>query len=113
MRSRKGSQGKHDSLVGLVEEELKTRGYTEIYKNVKYSNGLDGEIDIYAVNKKYILNFEVKCNHNNKAYNKAKDQLTKAETYFHPKNSRVFNFYVYGDCKSNNNIYYNWLKSYK
>lgn len=109
----KGSMGKHNSLVDLVEEELKFRGYTEIYKNTTYSNGLDGEIDIYAVKNNYILNFEIKCNHTNKAYKKAKDQLSRATRYYHPRNSRVFNFYVHGDCKQGNNIYFNWIKSYK
>ena len=109
-KKNKGSNGKHDNLVDLVEEELLSRGYTDIHKHKVYSRGLCGEIDIYTRKDNYILNFEIKCNDNRKMYKKAKDQLARATRYYHPKNSRVFNFYVYGNCKQPGKLTYNWIK---
>jgi Holliday junction resolvase-like predicted endonuclease len=89
---------KHSDLVNVVEKELRQRGYDIIHKNIEYNKTKKGEIDIYAVKNNYILLFEIKCNKHIKSYNKAVDQLYRAERYYFNKKQRVFKFFVY-DCK--------------
>jgi Holliday junction resolvase-like predicted endonuclease len=86
---------KHDTLVDVIAEELKQRGYEHIHKHVEYkTRRKKGEIDLYTEHKHYVLLFEVKTNYTKKNYCKAKAQLTRAEKYYFNKSQRVFKFYV-------------------
>jgi hypothetical protein len=85
----------HDKLVDLIEQELLSRNYNEIYKFVEYKNKKSGEIDIYARKNKYVFLFEIKSNYSKKSYFKAIEQLKRAEKYYFNKYDRVFKFFVY------------------
>lgn len=93
MRLPKGSEGKHDSLIDVVESELRSRGYTDIFRNTNYSYKDCGEIDLYAVKNNYVLLFEMKSNDTYKARKKAISQLSRATNNCF-NNYRVFKFYV-------------------
>ena len=96
---------KHDTLVELVVEELKVRGYTDIHKFEDYkSKGYSGEIDLYTITDNYILLFEIKCTPRGRHERKAREQLDRATEYFLPKDKRVFKFYVYGCGKDDYHI---------
>lgn len=89
----------HDSLVDLINDEMLSRGYTNIHRNVNYKQKRSGEIDLYVQHNKYIYLFEMKSNYSIKSYNKAIDQLHRAEKYYFRNNGkkryRVFKFFVY------------------
>lgn len=95
----------HDKLVNIIETELKNRGFNEIHKFIHYKNKKSGEIDIYARKNDYIFLFEIKSNYSIKGYNKAKDQLKRAEKFYFNKKDRVFKFYV---CNYNE-PYIRWI----
>ena len=99
----------HDGIVGVVEKELKRRGFNFIRKFEEYSSrGCCGEIDIYAMKDDYILNFEIKCSDCKKSYAKALRQLTRSSSNYFSRKYRVFNFYV---CKTDeDDIVYKWIK---
>ena len=99
-------KNKHDKLIDIISKDLKHRGYTDIYKNTEYSNLKCGEIDLYATKGKYVLVFEMKTNYNLKNYEKAKQQLNRAEKYYFSKHQKVFKFYV----SNINNPYVEWIK---
>jgi Holliday junction resolvase-like predicted endonuclease len=85
----------HDKLVDIVKRELINRGYEKIYDHIEYTRKNSGEIDLYARKNNYILLFEIKCNKNKKSYEKAINQLYRAEKYYFKKKHRVFKFLVY------------------
>jgi Holliday junction resolvase-like predicted endonuclease len=90
----KASEGKHDRLVGLVEDILHAKKYDVVGTLTKFKvNGRDGEMDLFAIKDNYALVFEVKCSNNYKTRKKAKEQLSKDEQLF--KAYRVFKFMVY------------------
>jgi Holliday junction resolvase-like predicted endonuclease len=84
---------RHDSLIDLVEKELRSRGFEDVVRNEFYNLGECGEIDLYAVRGKYVLLFEVKARDSYKSRKKAIEQLTRAERNCFPFH-RVFKFYV-------------------
>ena len=87
---------KHDQLIDIIAEELKRRGYENIYKNIEYKRNktIIGEIDLYATHKHYVLLFEMKTTYGHKSYYKAKNQLNRAEKKYFKSYQRVFKFYV-------------------
>jgi Holliday junction resolvase-like predicted endonuclease len=89
------SISKHDQLVDIIADEMRSRGYTEIFKHTEYIRRKSGEIDLYVVKGKYVFCFEMKTNDCERGYNKAVDQLRRAEKYYFRKYQRVFKFYVY------------------
>lgn len=97
---------RHDSLIDVVEDELRNRGYQSVYRNTEYSNMSCGEIDLFATRGDYVLVFEMKSNNNYKSRKKAFEQLDRAETNCFPFH-RVFKFYV-SDYK---NPVIEWVKN--
>lgn len=83
---------RHNHLIDIVEQELIDRGYNPI-REEEYNKGVCGEIDLYAINGKYILLFEMKTTTNYKTRKKAIEQMNRAERYCF-NNKRVFKFYV-------------------
>ena len=92
-KNKGNNQWRHDSLIDIVEKDLKDRGFKNIYKNTEYSNISCGEIDLWAKKDNYILIFEMKSSYSQRTRNKAIEQLNRAERNCFPLN-RVFKFYV-------------------
>ena len=107
---------KHDSLVNIIELELKYRGFnpTQINKFKEYHSRIqDGEIDLYTSKYNNILIFEIKSNDTYKGRKKAIEQLDRAEknyfSTFNNKNVRYFKFYAYWN--KDNTYKIEWIKN--
>lgn len=85
----------HQRRINHLAERLKRSEvpYSEIRKNLTYGGtrqGVEGEIDLLAKYKNYVLIFEVKTRGSLNEYMKALDQLERAKKQFE---ERVFTFY--------------------
>jgi Holliday junction resolvase-like predicted endonuclease len=99
---------RHDGLVEKVKDELIEKGHTKIFDHVEYQTRRHyGEIDIYAINDKYILVFEIKGTDSLHNYTKAAKQLKRAEDFYFDKTRRIFKFYVSYDDKDR--MQYKWV----
>jgi len=87
-------KGRHDSLVKIIADELKTKGW-KVNTNVEYNNFVCGEVDVDAYKKGYYLDVEVKSRDCDKTRKKAREQLLRAEKHYYPTNARVFKMYAY------------------
>lgn len=97
----------HDQLVEMIAADLECRGYVP-HKFVTYDMGhAQGEIDVYAMNEDYVLLFEVKQTDSCRHYNKASNQMKRAEENVF-QGFRVFKFY---GCDSGVGTYQlKWIK---
>ena len=102
---------KHDSIVNLVEMELRSRGHNKIIQHLQYKHlyKMPGEIDLFCRIDDYVLLFEIKGHYNRHLHCKAIKQLDHAEKYVKSlyKDKRIFKFFIYGDGEE---IKYNWIK---
>ena len=111
------SEVKHNALVYLTIDDLLRTGYStnQIFMFQAYDeNGVAGEIDLYAVNGRYTLLFEMKCSYNSKTYNKAVKQLNRAKHYFFKTHlhldKRLFKFMVHYDKNQESGYSYKWVR---
>lgn len=92
---------KHDRIISSLERRLIESGF-ETYKNIDYSFlGKQGEMDLYAISRKYDALFliEVKTSDNTKNRRKAKHQIAKDKNYLsflYPELNKFY-FYAYGE----------------
>jgi len=102
---------RHDSLIGIVSEEMQKRGWKEPHKNTEYKKGeVAGEIDLYFKKGNYVFAFEMKSQHSNKKEHVAQGQLDRmAEHYFSPED-RVFKLYATYNSPKRQDYTIRWLK---
>ncbi len=111
------SELKHNALIYHTVDDLLKSGYTteQIFMFTEYNeNGIAGEIDLYAVNDRYTLLFEMKCTYNSKTYKKSVKQLNRAK-YYHFKThlypqERMFKFMVHYDKHKEHGYDYKWVR---
>ena len=107
---------RHDKLVDLtIDDMIENHGWKihELHALQPYTNnGMDGEIDLYAVRGKYIFLFEMKCSLTQKTYTKAQNQTSRAIHYFfesHINKLRIFPIMVHYDLNNKKGFTYRKL----
>ena len=80
------SKNKHQNLVNLIANQLKTKPYVDwVRTNVEYEHG---ECDILAKQGNKLVYYEIKSNHTKKGYEKAQKQLNRWSDYYKNENTR-------------------------
>lgn len=87
----------HDDILDCLEERLSDY---DVYRNICFHHfGVDGEIDLYAVNNDYVIVFEAKTTDRKSSRKKAVKQLRKGSRWLERTQyplHRMFYFYAYG-----------------